>query len=277
MEQMKGRPAPKLLLIALLTLALAFGALVASSFVPCGTEQAHAASLSKKSVTITKGKTCKLTLKKATAKKVKWSSSKKSVATVSKSGTVKAKKAGKATITAKYKGKKYRCKVTVKNPTNVERVMSAIDKSRYSVKLSSGSRAIIYSEDTDEGNTGTVTIASDHSKKCVKFAFVVESGKSDLDAIITLFVYDSPTASAKVVIESPSQSYNCTGTANVNKSTYTSKTKLSWKVVENGKNAEIASFNTNADSFVSTSMDVWDELLKECTGYGMSYLGFKKI
>lgn len=292
MEQAKsfrGGVAPRLLLIAVLTLTLSFGVLAASSLAPNGADQAHAASISKKSVTVTKGKTYKLKLKKATAKKVKWSSSKKSVATVSKSGTVKAKKAGKATITAKYKGKKYKCKVTVKNPpaakkpsavksqTNLEKVMSAIDGSRYSVKTPDGSKAIVYSQNTDEGNSGTATIAADHSKKCVKFAFVVGSGSGDVNVTITLFVYDNPTAPAKVVIESPSLNYNCTGNANVDKATYTSTSKLSWKVVENGKDIQLESFNKNADSFVSSSMEVWDTLLKAYTGYEMSYLGFKKM
>lgn len=46
------------------------------------------------------------------SKGVKWSSSKKSVATVKK-GVVTAKKEGKATITATHKGKKYKCTVNV--------------------------------------------------------------------------------------------------------------------------------------------------------------------
>lgn len=69
--------------------------------------------LNKKKISIVRGNTYKLKLKKAKAKKVKWKSSKKSVAAVSK-GVVTAVKAGKTTITAKYKGKKYKCKVTVK-------------------------------------------------------------------------------------------------------------------------------------------------------------------
>ncbi len=48
--------------------------------------------------------------------KTKWSSSKKSIATVNKYGKVTAKKVGKATITCKTKGKKYKCKLTVINP-----------------------------------------------------------------------------------------------------------------------------------------------------------------
>ena len=48
-----------------------------------------------------------------TKKKVSWKSSKKSVATVSAKGKVKAKSVGKAKITAKVAGKKYVCKVSV--------------------------------------------------------------------------------------------------------------------------------------------------------------------
>lgn len=50
---------------------------------------------------------------KGTTKKPKWSSSKKSVATVSKKGKIKAKKQGNAVITAKLGKKKYKCKVKV--------------------------------------------------------------------------------------------------------------------------------------------------------------------
>lgn len=69
--------------------------------------------LSKTKVTLYVGKTATLKVKN-TKKKVKWSSSKKSVATVSQKGKIKAKKKGKATITAKVAGKKLKCKLTVK-------------------------------------------------------------------------------------------------------------------------------------------------------------------
>ena len=68
--------------------------------------------LNKSKLTLTVGKTAKLKVKN-TKKKIKWSSSKKSVATVTKKGKVKAKKAGKTTITAKVGKKKLKCKVTV--------------------------------------------------------------------------------------------------------------------------------------------------------------------
>ena len=72
-------------------------------------------ALSHKKLTIAKGKKATLKLKNATASKVTWSSKNKKVATVTKKGVVKAKRAGKAKIIAKYKGKKYTCTVTVKN------------------------------------------------------------------------------------------------------------------------------------------------------------------
>ena len=73
--------------------------------------------LSKTKLTLKVGKTKKLTVKNKKKKaRVTWSSSKKKVATVSKKGVVKAKKAGKTTIMAKVKYKKkitkLKCKVT---------------------------------------------------------------------------------------------------------------------------------------------------------------------
>lgn len=44
---------------------------------------------------------------------VRWKSSNKKVASVNSNGTVKAKKAGKATITGTYAGKTYSCKIKV--------------------------------------------------------------------------------------------------------------------------------------------------------------------
>ena len=78
----------------------------------------HAAKvkLNKTKLTLYRKKTATLKVK-GTKKKVKWSSSNKKVATVSKKGKVTAKKKGTATITARVGKKKYRCNVTVKNPT----------------------------------------------------------------------------------------------------------------------------------------------------------------
>lgn len=104
METMK-KLCTRLLLGGMLCLTLILG---------FGSIQAEAApKLNKKNVTVTVGKTVKLKVT-GTKKKVKWSSSKKAVCTVSKSGLVKGKKAGTATVKAKVGSKTLKCKVKVK-------------------------------------------------------------------------------------------------------------------------------------------------------------------
>lgn len=77
---------------------------------------APSVKLSRTKLSLLKGKSATLTLKGAEGEKVTWSSSRKSVATVNSNGKVIAKKKGTAVITAKVSGKKYSCKVTVKQP-----------------------------------------------------------------------------------------------------------------------------------------------------------------
>lgn len=74
-------------------------------------------SISAKSISLKVGESTKLKLN-GTDQKVKWSSSKKSIASVNSSGKITAKKAGTATITATVLNKKYSCKVTVKKISN---------------------------------------------------------------------------------------------------------------------------------------------------------------
>lgn len=71
-------------------------------------------SLNKTSATIYAGNTTSLYFKGST-QKAKWSSSNTSIATVTTKGVVRGLKAGKVTITANLLGKKYTCKVTVKD------------------------------------------------------------------------------------------------------------------------------------------------------------------
>lgn len=74
-----------------------------------------AAKLNKKKLSLNVGKT--YTLKASGIKgKIKWTSNKKKIASVSGKGLVTAKKKGTAVITAKYGKKKLTCKVTVKQP-----------------------------------------------------------------------------------------------------------------------------------------------------------------
>lgn len=81
-----------------------------------GTLESYATSkvrISKKNAIVTVGKTLRLKVK-GTKKKVRWTSSKRKVATVTSSGLVYANRVGTATITARTKNGSARCKVTVK-------------------------------------------------------------------------------------------------------------------------------------------------------------------
>lgn len=77
-------------------------------------EQKPNIKLSKTKLTMAPATTQTLKLNGAAASKVTWSSSKKSVASVNKSGKITAKTKGTAKIKAKYNGKTYTCEVTVK-------------------------------------------------------------------------------------------------------------------------------------------------------------------
>lgn len=109
-----------------------------------------------------------------TSKKVKWSSSNKKIATVNKKGKVKARKAGKVTITAKVSGKKYKCKVTVKkNPNYQVKTFSGrainvsalkLDKNKVAYDTSGKSDAVYISNER-----GTFQLKLLNNKKKVKW------------------------------------------------------------------------------------------------------------
>ena len=105
--------------LRMLALVMAF-AILSPTIIPISNlavAQAATVKLNKKTLSLEVGKSQTLKITGTTAK-VTWSSSNKSVATVSTKGKVTAKKAGKATITATVSKKKYSCTVTVKKAVN---------------------------------------------------------------------------------------------------------------------------------------------------------------
>ncbi len=75
---------------------------------------AETVRLSNASFTMTPGESVSTHLAYAQPSKISWSSSDSKIASVDKDGTISAVSAGTATISAKYNGKSYECKVTVK-------------------------------------------------------------------------------------------------------------------------------------------------------------------
>lgn len=95
---------------------LSLAVTMTSISLPTTAAAAKKVKLNKTKATLRVGKTTTLKVTKG-GKKVKatFTSNKKKIATVGKkTGKVKAKKKGTCTITAKYAGKKYKCKITVK-------------------------------------------------------------------------------------------------------------------------------------------------------------------
>lgn len=84
-------------------------------------------NITKATLNVGKSITLKATVKGAN-QNVTWSSSKKSVATVSSSGKVIAKKAGKVTITAKANGKKAKCVITVRKKYSLTEMNNLLNK-----------------------------------------------------------------------------------------------------------------------------------------------------
>lgn len=77
--------------------------------------QAAAVRLNKTSAALYVGQSMTLKLSREKGR-IQWSSSDRAVAAVTAKGKVTAKAAGKATVAAKMSGRKYRCRITVKNP-----------------------------------------------------------------------------------------------------------------------------------------------------------------
>lgn len=115
-----------------------------------------------KARTLTAGKALTLRLPASAAKKARWSSSNKSIATVSSKGRVKAKKAGRCTIRAKVGTKTYTCRLTVKKAPTIasgtlrDTVFSLVSSAENSTLAYKGTYA--YIEDIGDGRGYTCGI-----------------------------------------------------------------------------------------------------------------------
>lgn len=125
------RKTKRLMIIFMLSFCISLGVVDYIPFVNnCYIAQAATVKISKKNATMYVGKTLKLKIS-GTKSKVKWKTSNKKIATVSKKGAVNAKKAGKVTISAVVNRKTYKCKVTVKNVPKAKISLSSQSSSLY--------------------------------------------------------------------------------------------------------------------------------------------------
>lgn len=144
-------------------------------------------NLTSDSYTLSQGKTLQLKINGVKAKKVKWKSSNKKIATVSKNGTVKAVKSGKATISGKYNGITFKTNITVQ-PSGKE----------YNLLLAEDKNLAIYLKKVEDGFI--YLNFKNKSKKDIRFwgDYLDINGKDYSDITIYDFVYAGREREIKV-------------------------------------------------------------------------------
>lgn len=175
--------------------------------------EAATIKLNKKKTTVAVGDTVQLKMS-GTSKKIKWTSSKKKVATVTAKGVVKGKKAGTAVIRAKVGGKTYKCTVTVKKmPYISAKTKTVYLKGTENLKMKalskSAAKTVTWSSNNKKVATvsrkgvvtgkkaGTATITAKVGKKTYKCKVTVKKRITAAKKSVTIAKVDS-TASVKI-------------------------------------------------------------------------------
>ena len=198
------------------------------------------ARLSMTELTLVAGRSQKLEVT-GTSTKPRWSSSNKAVATVSSRGKVTAKKAGKATITAKVGSKKLKCTVRVKKKVYIS-----------GLKLDKTSCSLIVGESTQVG----YTIKPNPEKITESYAIKWSSNKPsvatvDQNGVITARGTGAATITAKLKIK--------TGTYKK----YRVKVK-----VKSGRQRFVAWFNSNSQAVGDSRVWYMDDVMSVTHGGG---------
>jgi len=259
--------------------------------------------LSKKSITLYVGKTRTIKLK-GTRKKPKWRSSKKSVATVTSKGKIKAKKKGKAVIIAKLGKKSYKCKVTVKvRPSTSKKPASTPstpstpskpavpkvsnnyrDLAKYLMKngeySSDSTGQSYYIDDIESLEDGSIyTSIEYYLDGHFEFAVRNEASMSDGTASSLLIVTITPPQYSKgavdeIFVSTSDDLFYAEGSVLL--SALSSAGENITYTSTNAETADMAeSLYALGETQLSTGLDTWDSLLKTSgTGLTLKDLGF---
>ena len=265
----------------------------------------EAPKLNKTSITLKEGSSCQLKML-GTRQKVKWSSSAKSVVTVSATGKVKAKQVKKDTsarITASVGGKKYSCRVLVKDvkaatpeteapkpsqpeteapkPSQPETEAPKPQATGFARlkdyiltfgKENTAGNYFINMKNLYKGTNYTYGIVYNRVEDQLEFLFLTESSKDK--SSMTMYVMENPvSAPTNYLFLMKNLSGGFEVKANLNPATYDGESKIAFQVEKSVGGAPYQAINDLANAAVQTGFAGWSKLL-DYAGITFKDLGF---
>lgn len=254
---------------------------VGSKTLKC-TVTVEAPKISKTSLSLDVKKTATLKVS-GTKQKVKWSSNKTSVATVSSSGKVTAKKAGTATITAKVGTKKYTCKVTVKSASS-SALSSNYKKLKNYIKSNgginqNGNKVIQVSSADTSGNKVTWLISYDEKNDKFVFGYQFQeisqlsSGTHEVTTVIMMDVNVVKNSSVTPGYGLYISNEYLEAEANFKASSYTGNKNVNFKITRTNTDVGNADIQKASNAYLKNAFAGWETLLKRA-GVSMKKIGF---
>ena len=244
--------------------------------------QAASMKLNKTKATIKVGESVTLKVKN-TKKKVKWSSSKRSVATVTVKGKVTGKKAGTAKITAKVGTKKLSCNVTVKKKTtsnskysgNYKKLVNYIKT--YGRTNSSGDKVL---QDTYVYNStlaykyGIIYMSQKNTIEFVSYS--VSTGTPAFTDGIAIDVNLSKLNQGEgmYVFQSDDSGIVCHTTTNLIR-VKSKNNSLNWQF-DSLTNKTVSNAKKQTNNQLNVAYVLWNDLVKDNLGMSLTDLGFGK-
>lgn len=265
----------------------------------------EAPKLNKTSITLKEGSSCQLKML-GTRQKVKWSSSAKSVVTVSATGKVKAKQVKKDTsarITASVGGKKYSCKVLVKDVKAATPETEAPKPSQPETeapkpsqpepeapkpqatgfarlkdyiltfgKENTAGNYFINMKNLYKGTNYTYGIVYNRVEDQLEFLFLTESSKDK--SSMTMYVMENPvSAPTNYLFLMKNLSGGFEVKANLNPATYDGESKIAFQVEKSVGGAPYQAINDLANATLQAGFAGWAKLL-DYAGITFKDLGF---
>lgn len=265
----------------------------------------EAPKLNKTSITLKEGSSCQLKML-GTRQKVKWSSSAKSVVTVSATGKVKAKQVKKdrsARITASVGGKKYSCKVLVKDVKAATPETEAPKPSQPETeapkpsqpepeapkpqatgfarlkdyiltfgKENTAGNYFINMKNLYKGTNYTYGIVYNRVEDQLEFLFLTESSKDK--SSMTMYVMENPvSAPTNYLFLMKNLSGGFEVKANLNPAIYDGESKIAFQVEKSVGGAPYQAINDLANATLQAGFAGWSKLL-DYAGITFKDLGF---